>query len=155
VFHMHPSQSDGAAQDRAIYRRQPPPREVPLKAIGVALMMSVVIYAPNTCAANIRAPQTTDGEGTGFPAWATAPTTTAAIYEATGVVTTLDEVRGTITIDHGSRNAMGFPIVVERRYVVGDKRLFKTVLLGRKVTVWFRRMNVDFELTDVRVETQQ
>ena len=99
--------------------------------------------------------RTTDGEGTGLPAWATVPTTTAAIYEATGVVTTLDEVRGTITIDHRPRNAMGFPIVVERLYNVADKRLFKTVLLGRKVTVWFRTVNVDFEVTEVRVETQQ
>ena len=117
--------------------------------------MAVVFPAAYTQAANIQASRSVDGEVGGLPAWATAPATTAAIYEASGVVATLDEINGTITIDHGPSNAMGFPIIVERRYNVADRGLFKSVRVGRKVTVWFRRVNLDFEVTEVRVETKQ
>jgi Cu/Ag efflux protein CusF len=122
---------------------------VMLKAAKVAFLVSV-----SCCLSDLWAESATNGascaqadQHESFPVWGTPPIHKTTPHLTTGVVEAVDTENGTITLDHGSGQAMGFPILIKARYIVADRELLKDFVVGQKVTVSLRKQVADYVVT--------
>lgn len=111
----------------------------------VCLAVAVLVLADA-----LSSPSNADDRQTqSFPEWAIPPGAWRATHQATGVVDGVDATNGAITLDHGPSQAMGWPSLIEVRYLVFDQQLMQRFVVGKQVTITFRKRGWDLEVIDV------
>ena len=75
---------------------------------------------------------------------------TPATFKATGRVESVDRVNGTITLDQGAFQAMGWPVLAHIRYVVSNKHLIEQLIVGQRFEIEFEKRGADYVLTSAK-----
>ena len=90
-----------------------------------------------------------------FPQWAVPPVPGRPSQQAIGIVDSVNAGNGTITIDHGPSQAMGWPSLVKVRYLVLDRQLMQRFVVGERVAIAYRKRGYDLEVIDVSAPAPQ
>lgn len=81
-----------------------------------------------------------------LPKWATAVPSHRTTYWASGIVEALDRTHGSLTIDHGPGQSMGWPLWLGVRYVASDASELEGITVGDRVLIEFRKRGADYEV---------
>jgi Cu/Ag efflux protein CusF len=73
-----------------------------------------------------------------------------ATFKGTGFLKTMNSAKGTITVDYGWVQSMGWPFMLTVTFVVRDKNLFDQLAAGKQVEIEFRKEGADYVLTGAR-----
>lgn len=71
------------------------------------------------------------------------------IHHAIGVVKSVDQSKGTVTIAHGPVSSLNWPAMT-MTFSVKDKSFFDKLALAKNVTIDFKQQNADYVVTAVK-----
>ena len=120
------------------------------RAWGVGGGVICLVVAVFALADALNSPSNVDDhQAQSFPEWAIPPAPWRATLQATGVIDSVDVTNGAITLDHGLSQSMGWPTLIKVRYLVLDGQLMQKCVVGKRVTITFRKRGSDLEVIDV------